>query len=152
MRKASVELIVGTFVLAALVVFGYFTARIGAEETLTGSVYEVSARFSDVGNLKKGADVLIAGVPIGRVRAVSLQDYQARVVMAISEDVKVQDDAIASVKTRGLFGEAFVEIAPGGSEVNLKPGDQIRDTQPAIDLYSLVAKYIFEQKPAGELK
>lgn len=152
MRKISLELGVGVFVVVALVLFGYFTVRIGQADSLGGRGYELTARFSDVGGLKRGAEVCIAGVPIGRVKEVSLLDYQASVLMAIAGDVTIQDDAIATVKTRGLLGETLVEITPGGSEVNLKPGERIRETQPALDLYGLVAKYIFEQNSGGGIQ
>jgi phospholipid/cholesterol/gamma-HCH transport system substrate-binding protein len=145
----SLELSVGAFVVVALALFGYFTVRIGQADSLGGGAYDLVARFSDVGGLKRGAEVAIAGVPIGRVKEVSLQDYQAHVLMAIGGGVKIQDDAIATVKSRGLLGETLVEITPGGSEAILGPGQRIRETQPALDLYGLVAKYIFDQKPAG---
>jgi len=148
-RKMSLELTVGVFVVAALALFAYFTVRIGQADSLGGGVYELTARFSDVGNLKRGSDVVMAGVPIGRVTRVALQDYRAEVTMAIAGDVKVQDDAIATVKTRGLLGEALIELSPGGSETILATGQRIRETQPAIDLYNLVAKYIFSQKAGG---
>jgi len=149
MRKVTLELVVGWFVIAALVLFTYFAIRIGRREALGGRAYELSALFANVGNLKKGSSVLIAGVPVGRVRDVTLEDYQANVSIAILEDTKVQEDAIASVKTRGLLGDTFIEIAPGGSDVVLKQGERIRETEPAIDFYSLVSKYVFSQKSGG---
>lgn len=152
MRKVSLELIVGAFVVVALVLFTYFAVRIGGAKSVGGDAYALSARFSDVGNLKKGSEVLIAGVPVGRVEEISLEEYKAEVKMAIAGKVKIQEDAIATVKTRGLLGETFVDVSPGGSEVQLKAGERIRETEPAIDLYSLVAKYIFSQKPGGGLE
>jgi len=152
MRRVSVELIVGSFVVIALVLFAYFTMRIGSLDALGGSGYELTARFADAGSLKKGAAVVIAGVPIGRVRQITLENYQANVVLGISGDVKIQEDAIATVKTRGLLGDALVDISPGGSEVHLAPGQQIRETEPALDLYALVAKYIFSQQSGGGIK
>jgi len=149
MRKERLELVVGLFVVLALVLFTYFTIRIGKMQGLGMSAYELKARFSEVGNLKKGASVVIAGVPIGRVKQIALEDYQAGVVLDIAEGTEVQEDAIATVKTNGLLGDTYVEISPGGSGVILKPGDRIRETQPAIDLYSLIAKYIFSQKSGG---
>ncbi|HUT36554.1 MAG TPA: outer membrane lipid asymmetry maintenance protein MlaD [Planctomycetota bacterium] len=152
MKRLSIELCVGTFMVAALALFAYFTVRIGQADSLGGGAYELTARFADVGGLKRGADVVIAGVSVGRVKRVSLLDYQANVEMAIGGDVKVQEDAIATVKTRGLLGETLVEISPGGSEVTLGPGQRIRETQPALDLYGLVAKYIFSQNSGGGIE
>jgi phospholipid/cholesterol/gamma-HCH transport system substrate-binding protein len=65
------------------------------------------------------------------------------VVLILPWSVNIQEDAIASVKTKGLVGEKYIEITPGGSEKNIKPGGRIRETQPAIDLEELIAKYVF---------
>ncbi|MBM4038528.1 MAG: MCE family protein [Planctomycetes bacterium] len=140
MRKMSLELSVGAFVVVALALFGYFAVRIGQADSLGGGAYELTAQFTDVGGLKRGAEVVIAGVPIGRVARVGVLDYRANVVMAISGNVKVHDDASAAVRSRGLLGETLVEITPGSSGVVLRPGERIRETQPALDLYGLVSE------------
>ncbi|HDZ22944.1 MAG TPA: outer membrane lipid asymmetry maintenance protein MlaD, partial [Desulfobacteraceae bacterium] len=44
---------------------------------------------------------------------------------------------------KGLIGEKYVEITPGGSEDILKPGQKIRDTQPPVDLEQLISSYVF---------
>jgi phospholipid/cholesterol/gamma-HCH transport system substrate-binding protein len=146
----SAELIVGLFVIAALVCLVYFSVRIGRLGAPGSAGYELRALFSNVGSLRKGADVVIAGVTIGRVKRITLDNYQAHVVIAIDRETPIQEDAIASIKTRGLLGETFLEIAPGGSDVILKPGELIRETEPLIDLNSLIAKYVFSDKPQGE--
>ncbi len=152
MKKLSVELTVGVFVLLALILFGYFSIKVGSADSVGSDGYELIARFSDVGNLKNGSAVVIAGVPIGRVNGIALRDYQAEVRMAVAPNVKIQEDAIATVKSRGLLGESLIEISPGGSETILASGQRIRETQPAIDLYGLVAKYIFSQKSGGGIE
>jgi phospholipid/cholesterol/gamma-HCH transport system substrate-binding protein len=77
------------------------------------------------------------------VKKIILDDYQARVTMSLPLEVKIQEDAIASIKTKGLIGEKYVEISPGGLDENLKPGGVIRDTQPPIDIEQLISKYVF---------
>jgi len=72
------------------------------------------------------------------------------VVLAIKKGIAIQEDAIAVIKTRGLIGEKFVEITPGGSDVVLQPGEQVRETQPAIDLESLISKYMFSTESGGK--
>jgi len=80
---------------------------------------------------------------VGRVRSIRLDNYQAQVVLKLPRSVKIQEDAIASVKTKGLIGEKYVEITPGGSEKIIQPGGRIRETQPAMDLEGLISKYAF---------
>jgi phospholipid/cholesterol/gamma-HCH transport system substrate-binding protein len=86
---------------------------------------------------------VIAGVEVGRVKSIRLENYQARVSMSLPEDLKIQEDAIASIKTKGLIGEKYIEITPGGSEKFLNPGGQIRETQPPVDLEELISKFVF---------
>jgi len=143
MRKFDLELAVGIFIIAGMVCLAYLTIKLGQLEVLGDKGYEIQAVFSSSGGLKTGSSVVIAGVEVGRVKKVILDDYQARVTMSLPLEVKIQEDAIASIKTKGLIGEKYVEISPGGLDENLEPGGVIRDTQPPIDIEQLISKYIF---------
>ena len=143
MKKFDLELAVGLFMILGIVCLGYLSVKLGGVDFLGNQGYELDAVFSNSGGLKPGSSVVIAGVNVGRVKGVLLDNYEARVSMAVPEGLKIQEDAIASIKTRGLIGEKYVEITPGGSEEILKPGDRIRDTQPPIDLEQLISSYIF---------
>jgi phospholipid/cholesterol/gamma-HCH transport system substrate-binding protein len=143
MRKLDIEFTVGLFLIAGIICLGYLSIKLGRMEVLGGEGYEVHALFSNSGGLKKGSSVTIAGVEVGRVNGVFLEDYQAKVVMNVSEGIKIQEDAIASIKTRGLIGEKFVEVTPGGAEETVPPGGRIRETQSPIDFEQLISKYVF---------
>jgi phospholipid/cholesterol/gamma-HCH transport system substrate-binding protein len=143
MRKFDLELAVGLFMIAGIVCLAYLSIRLGRLEVLGEKGYEIHAIFSNSGGLKPGSSVTIAGVEVGRVKKVVLEDYQARVVMSLPVNLKIQEDAIASIKTKGLIGDKYIEISPGGLEENLKPGGLIRDTQPPVDLEQLISKYVF---------
>ena len=143
MKKFNLELSVGLFMIVGIICLGYLSIRLGKMEVLGGKGYEVQAVFSNSGGLKSGSSVVIAGVDVGRVKRIMLDDYQAHVVMNLPLDVKVQEDAIASIKTKGLIGEKYVEITPGGSEEIIKPGGRIRDTQPAVDLEQMISSFVF---------
>jgi len=142
-KRFDVELAAGVFMLAGIACLGYLSIGLARGEVLGRRGYEVYARFTDSGGLKAGSPVVIAGVDIGRVRSVALEDYEAKVVLELDRDVAIQADAIASIKTRGLIGERFVEIAPGGSDEIIQPGERIRETQPAVDIEALISKYVF---------
>jgi phospholipid/cholesterol/gamma-HCH transport system substrate-binding protein len=147
MKKFDLELAVGLFMVAGMICLGYLTIKLGKLEVLGNKGYEIQAVFSSSGGLKTGSSVVIAGVDIGRVKQVILDDYRARVTMIIPSDVKIQEDAIASIKTKGLIGEKYVEISPGGMEENIKPGGVIRDTQPPVDIEQLISKFVFGAVP-----
>lgn len=143
MKRFDLELAVGIFVLAGLVCLGYLSIKLGKMEVVGGKGYELQALFPSVGGLKIGSPIVIAGVEVGRVKSIRLENYQARVSLSLPEDVKIQEDAIAAIKTKGLIGEKYIEITPGGSERFLKPGGQIRETQPPVDLEELISKFVF---------
>jgi phospholipid/cholesterol/gamma-HCH transport system substrate-binding protein len=143
MRRFDLELTVGLFLIAGIVCLGYLSIRLGKMEVLGTEGYELYGMFSNTGGLKNGSTVSIAGVQVGKVKDIALKDYQAKVVMSLSDQIKVQEDSIAAIKTRGLIGEKFVEITPGSSETVLKAGNRIRETQPPIDFEQIISNYVF---------
>jgi phospholipid/cholesterol/gamma-HCH transport system substrate-binding protein len=143
MKRFDLELAVGLFLIAGLICLGYLSIRLGRLEVFGNKGYDVYAMFSSSGGLKSGSEIVIAGVNVGRVKSIVLDDYQARITLNLSENVKIQEDAIVSIKTKGLIGEKFVEITPGGSGKIIKPGGRIRETQPPVDLEELISKYVF---------
>ena len=143
MKKFDLEIAVGLFIIAGILCLGYLSIKLGKIEIMGKKGYEVYGVFSNIGGLKVGSSVEIAGVNVGRVTSIALDNYQAQVVLNFPNALKIQEDAIASVKTRGLIGEKYVEITPGGSEEIIKPGGRIRETQPAIDMEELISKFVF---------
>ena len=141
--QRRVEIGVGLFMLAGLLALGYLSVRLGQVDVLGSRGYSVYADFPTVGGLKAGAAVEIAGVGIGRVQSIRLKDYQARVTMHIDDGVKLQDDAIVSIKTKGLIGEKFVQISPGGSEKTVPPGGRLSEVESPVDIEELISKYVF---------
>ena len=144
MRKIDLELIVGMFVLIGIIALGYISIKLGKMEWVGGGGYQVTAVFHSVAGLKVGAMVEIAGVEVGRVKSLKLdEDYQARVDLDIDLGIELQEDSMASIKTKGLLGEKYVEIVPGGADEIIENGGKIQDTEPPIDLEELISKFIF---------
>jgi len=143
MRKFDIELAVGVFLLVGIICLGYLSIRLGKMEVFGSRGYDIQAVFINSGGLKNGSDIVIAGVGVGRVKTITLENYQAQVVMNLPWEIKVQEDAIALIRTKGLIGEKYIEITPGGSDKLIPPGGRIRDTQPAVDLEELISKYVF---------
>jgi phospholipid/cholesterol/gamma-HCH transport system substrate-binding protein len=134
MRRSALDVAVGVFLLIGILALGWLSVRLGRVDLFSSPGYVVFADFPSVGGLKAGSSVEIAGVEIGRVDRITLSDYQARVAMTIRDDVKLQEDTIASIKTRGLIGEKFIKINPGGSEKVIKPNGKITEVEPPVDI------------------
>lgn len=145
MKKYSKETVVGIFVVAGLVCIGYMTIKLGNVGILDDDTYALNARFNRVTGLREGNPVNMLGLEIGRVANFKMvQDEQAVIVeMRINKGIKIYDDALAAIKTEGLIGDRYMDIAPGGAGELLKPGETITETQSPTDLNELIGKYAF---------
>ncbi len=145
MNESKVDFLVGLFLLAGLICFGYITTQFG-ESTLfnRSSFYTISAEFDNVSGLKSGANVTMAGVPVGRVAKISLTSGDmANVAILMQNGVAITEDAIASIKTEGLIGDKFIKISQGGADDILNNGDVIFETESALDIEEMVSQFIF---------
>ncbi len=143
------ETIVGIFVVFGLLCVGYMTVKLGKVNLFGDNSYSLMANFTTVAGLRKGSPVNILGIDVGRVEKITMDQENLRAVveMRIKNDIKIYDDAIASIKTEGLIGDKYLSIDPGGGGDLLKPNGVITDTQAAVDVEQLISKYAF-----GELK
>ncbi len=142
MNDTKLELVVGVFVLVGITALTYLAVKLGKLEVIGGNQYEIQAEFDSVAGLKTGATVEIAGVQVGQVKKIGLKGDRAVVLFTLTPGVKLYGDAIASVKTRGLIGDKYLSLSPGGSQKELPPGAQIRDTESGVDLESLIGEFI----------
>lgn len=145
MKKNNIEITVGIFIFVGLVCMAYTSIKLGQIEFFNADYYPIKAHFTTVAGLKTDTDIEIAGVKVGKVKDIHLQDYQAIVTMLIKKDIKIQNDTIASIRTKGILGEKYIEILPGGSDVILKPGDVILDTEPPFDLLSVIKDLVVKE-------
>jgi phospholipid/cholesterol/gamma-HCH transport system substrate-binding protein len=144
MKQSNIELSVGAFVLLGVAGIVWFAVQAGAGVSIGGSTYEVNARFTNIGGLKPGSQVFIAGVPVGRVEKIDLDSQYAAVVhLDVKQDLHLPSDTIASIKTSGLIGDKYIALAPGADSSNLPPGATITDTESAMDLESLISRFAF---------
>lgn len=141
------ETAVGIFVLLGLICVAYMTIKLGRMEFFSDQGFELSARFDSASGLRVGADVELAGVPVGRVVGISLDPdpprTQAVVRLRLDTNLHLSDDSMASIKTSGLIGDKYVSLSRGGSETILAPGGVITETESSVDLGSLLGKYAF---------
>ena len=131
MKRVELEVVVGLFLLVGILALAWLSIRLGRMQVLGLAGYVVYADFPSVGGLKQGASVEIAGVKIGQVETISLVEYRARVTLRIDDSVKLQEDTIASIKTKGLIGEKYMRLSPGGSmRRSLPRGGSARPSRP----------------------
>lgn len=146
MQSRGLEIVVGLFLCLGIAAVFVLTMRV-SNLAATGpeNGYTVTASFTNIGGLKVGAPVDLAGVRIGRVTGVKidLQTYEAVVSMSIQSGYAIPDDSDAAIFTAGLLGEQYIGIGPGASDRYLGDGDRFKLTQSAVILENLIGQLLY---------
>ena len=153
-RGPRLEFAVGAFLvlaLASLLVLAI--ASTNKKFGFGSSSYELTARFTNLGQLRPQAPVKIGGVVVGQVARIQLDPVKFDSIVTLDIDKQYKDlpaDTSAGIYTSGLLGENYIGLSPGGDPEVLKPGEEIAFTHPAVDLLQLVGRYMFSGggKPA----
>jgi phospholipid/cholesterol/gamma-HCH transport system substrate-binding protein len=143
------QLIVGLFALLGVAALVYLSVRLGNIGIFPTPGYTLYANFDNVSGLKTGDQVQLAGVPIGKVQSISIQDNRAHVGMRVNAGVEIDTDAIAAIKTSGIIGDKYVSIALGPSEHNVTNGGTLRQTQSAFVLEDAIGQLINSSSSSG---
>lgn len=147
-RGPRLEFAVGAFLLlalASLLVLAIASTN-GRFGFARGGSYELTARFSNLGQLRPNAPVKIGGVTIGRVSKIDLDPVRFDSIVTLALETRFNEipaDTSAAILTGGLLGESYVGLSPGGDLEALQPGEEIAFTSPAVDLIQMVGKYMF---------
>jgi len=141
-RGITTEFLVGIFTLLGVFAIGYQAIGLGGMRFFSSDHYEVKAEFDNVSGLKKGAPVEIAGVPVGSVNRIELEDPDAMVVLRLKKDIQIYDEDIAAIRTQGLIGDRYVKISRGGSLNELPEGGVIIDTESVVDIEDIIGKIV----------
>lgn len=146
-HNSRLEIAVGLFLIFGFAAFGWLALQLGEVAWLSSSkTYSVRAEFDNISGVKNGANVQVAGVTVGTVRHLSLnEDKFAVVEMQIDRAVQIPLDSIVSVKSQGLIGDKYLQITLGGDEEVYTPDAVIVETESSVDLESLISKFAFGQ-------
>ena len=141
-RSFSVEFFVGLFTLAGVAACGYLAIGLGNLRFSHADEYIVFAEFDNISGLKAGASVEIAGVPIGEVSAIDLKDPVARIALRISKTIKLRDDDIAAIRTKGIIGDRYVKISRGASAQDISENGTMTETESVVDIEDVIGKLV----------
>lgn len=149
MRTFGLTVSVVGFLLIGTAALVYLFTVLGEANLDLGRRYQLYADFTNASGLEPGAAVEVAGIAVGRVNAVWRVGNRARVSLLVRRDIALQEDTIASIKTRGLLGGLYVSLSLGGSDRILGPGDKIRETEAPLDIPGLMSAYVAAQRNAS---
>jgi len=135
----------GGFVLLGVAALAFLLTQISNRHFSFGSqpIYEVTAMFDNVGDLKAGAHVSMSGVEVGRVSRIDFDaaEQRALVSMRLSTQFdRIPIDSSAAIYTQGILGRKFVGLTNGGSDLYLKNQDRIAATRSAMPLENVIGQ------------
>ncbi|MFM9983166.1 MAG: outer membrane lipid asymmetry maintenance protein MlaD [Burkholderiales bacterium] len=148
MNRSTIDLWVGALVAMGLAALLFLALKVGNLASFsTSEVYQVQAKFANIGGLKVRAPIKSAGVVVGRVADVRFDNdsYEAVVTMNIEGQFKFPRDTSAKILTSGLLGEQYVGLEAGGDSAMLKSGDRVKLTQSAVVLENLISQFMFSK-------
>lgn len=155
MDRTTLDLWVGIFVAAGVAALIGLAMKVGnLTSNQIGETYTVTAAFENIGGLKSRAPVKSAGVVVGRVDNIQLDNetFEALVTLKIDKHYNFPKDTFANIYTSGLLGEQYVGLDAGGDEVALKNGDKITHTQDAVVLEKMISQFLYNKASDGSEK
>ena len=143
MRYSSVEILMGAVVLVTAI--GFLFLGLQSINTNQKDGYNISLIFGSSAGLKSGDSVKISGIDVGKIIKLDLDldDYNAKIYINLSNEVKIPEDSSARITSSSLLGGNFLDIIPGTSETFLKPNDIIYDTSDSVSFIDMLGKMIF---------
>lgn len=141
-RTISLEFFVGLFAAAGVAAAAYLAVGLAGLELNDSENYTIYAEFDNISGLKYGASVEIAGVPIGVVSDISLNDPVARVSLKLNRSIRIKDDDIASIRTKGIIGDRYVKISRGASDTYVPEGGTLFETESVVDIEDVIGKVV----------
>ncbi len=143
MFNPKVNFAVGLFVTIGILGSVFLSVKLGNVTFFDDGTYPVEAEFDSISGLKNNANVEIAGVKVGYVESIRYSgDATAKVRMRINKGVVIEEDATVSVRTKGLIGDKFLKISPGGSDETIPPGGKMIETESSLDIEDIIGKFI----------
>jgi len=143
-RSPGRDLIVGLFVLAGLAALGWLSFSVGGFKLHERQGLRLFADFSETGDLKVRAPVVIAGIRVGEVSKLSLdKNFRALVEIDVDPNLKLPTDTSASIVTAGVLGDRYIVLQPGGDDRVLRSGDRISFTESAVILERLIGQLVY---------
>lgn len=154
MQSKALEILVGLFVCLGVAAIFVLTFRVASLDGIgNGKTYAVTASFGNIGGLKAGSAVTMAGVKVGRVRSIAINPdtFEAQVTLDISAQFdRIPEDSSAKILTAGLLGEQYIGLEPGGMDDYLSEGSELLLTQGAMVLENLIGQFLAGQGGDGE--
>ena len=143
MRYSPIEIVMGAMVL--IVAIGFLILGMQSINNNQKEGYNIFLIFGSTSGLKNGDDVKISGINVGKITKLDLdvEDYNARVMVKLFNNIRIPDDSSARITSSSLLGGNYLDIVPGSSETFLSPNDIIYDTSDPVSFTDMLGKIVF---------
>ena len=143
MRYSPIEIVMGAIVL--IVAIGFLILGMQSINNNQKEGYNIFLIFGSTSGLKNGDDVKISGINVGKITKLDLDvdDYNARVMVKLFDNIKIPDDSSARITSSSLLGGNYLDIVPGSSDTFLSPNDVIYDTSDPVSFTDMLGKIVF---------
>lgn len=152
MQSRLLEIAVGLFLCLGVGAIFILTTRVASLQPNGNETYDITASFENLGGLKVGSAITMAGINIGRVSKITLnpETFEADVTLSLQrKHDALPRDSSASILTAGLLGEKYIGLEPGGDPKPLKAGDSLKITESALVLEQVISQFLFSQAESG---
>jgi phospholipid/cholesterol/gamma-HCH transport system substrate-binding protein len=139
MLKLSPEAKVGLFVFIGILILVYMSLRLGGFQFGREEGYTITVKLDSTAGLDMDSSVRVAGVEVGRVKDIMLEDNKAKLILRIKPGINIGKDFTAVLKTKGLLGEKYLELIPGSPDAPfLEEGGEITRVTTYTDMDRLI--------------
>lgn len=141
---------IGAFVFVLGAIFLVHTSRGGVGALDDG--IRLSAVYQSVDGVAEGTDILLGGIPVGKVTRVDYvpSGHRARLTLWIRDDVALPADSVAMIVSQGMLGGKYIKLEPGGDMRTLQDGDQFDYVQDAVIFEELLQKVVLDAEARRE--
>ncbi len=143
MRESLFETLVGLAVVAVAGFFLVFSLSQRSDAS-TGDSYELIAKFDRADGISPGTDVRVAGVKVGAVKSVSLDQktYKAEAVLSVRKGVQIPEESAAQIQSDSLLGGSYIHIQISGMPDNMQPGSKFEYTRGSMDILGILLEAV----------
>jgi len=152
MSRNIVETLTGAVVIIMAIWFLVFFIDKTSSFSVTEGSQSIGAKFDDIDTISVGAPVKVGGVKVGAVSSIQLdpKTYMALLTFSIKQNIKIPVDSSAKIASSGLLGDKFIAITPGGEDNFIAGGGEIKYTESAVNLETLIGKMIYSSAPSSK--
>ncbi|MBI5198332.1 MAG: MCE family protein [Nitrospirae bacterium] len=149
MTKVTTEVKVGAFVIAGILILAYMTFAVGKFTFGKEKGYRFHLLLTSAAGLDSKAPVKIAGVEVGKIESITLEENRAKVSVRIFPEVRLREGTQAAIRSTGLLGDKYIELVPGKGEGYLSQGGVIGEAEAPADIDKLITQFTYV---AGDIR